>query len=234
MVLVLMILCGQAWAENDIATAKGSFYLSASSGTYVGARDTTETSSAIGSAYQVVGQRKLGATYQLYRAGNRFVIPTMSSASECTLWVYGREDDSDTNFSIYIIGANSMRPIQDKADYILFDGRTAGGAHTGTILNNAYASTDFVDATWNPIVFNAAGIDSLVAAQGDTLWIALISKEDYDNSAPTNDEYIVFESLAEVGFEPYLSFTYNDPVVPVAKHDTYTLVNPYNQITRIK
>jgi hypothetical protein len=106
----------------------------------------------------------------------------------------------------------------------------AGGAHTSTILNNAYSTlTDYTIDAWNPIIFNAAGLDSLAAAQGDTLYIAIISKEDTDNSAPTGDEYIVVSGINDLGEEAYLSFTYNDPVVPIPKHGSYTLPGIYGQ-----
>ena len=54
--------------------------------------------------------------------------------------------------------------------------------------------------------FNTAGLDSVFAASTDTLWIALVSREDQQNSTPTNSEYIIFNTTT-----PYLSINYSIP-----------------------
>lgn len=208
LVVAVCIVACYANADVTTSTVVSDMYYSASSGTYAGARDTTESANS-GAAYNVIGQRKLGSTYQVCRTFMAFPIPILTAATECTLFVYGREDDSDTDFQVYVHGARAAAPALTKADYPNFNGMTIGGAHIGTILNNAYTvSTNYVDNTWNGIVLNAAGLDSLVAASNDTLWLVMVSKEDYDNSAPTNPEYVVFESDYEEGKEPYLSFNY--------------------------
>lgn len=151
-----------------------------------------------------VGQKTSEA--QVYRSFLSFPIPSLESADACTLYINGATDASTTDFIIYINLADNYNTI-GTGDYDAFDGWTSGSAHTGTILNDSWNSSSY-SAAWNIIVFNSSGLSQVEGANTDTLHIALISKEDYDNSEPSNDEYIIFDSSSDSGTEPYLSLDY--------------------------
>ena len=177
------------------------------SSNYSAVRDTT---AGYTNANMVsVGQTKQSETfYSVKHSFFQFPLPElMSSVLACTLYVYGSDNQSTTDFEIYIHGANAYRPLLANPDYINFNGRRTGQAHNGTVLNDTWNSSSY-SATWNQIIFNAAGLDSMEATGPDTLAVAMISKEDFDNSAPTGNEYVVFESSSEAGKEPYISFSY--------------------------
>jgi len=194
-------------AEND-----GRAYIYAVE-TYATVRDTSQGNS-VSTNLLSVGQwyRTDTTDYYVFRSFASFVIPAMDSAQACTLYVNGYQNNSTTDFEIYIHGAEAYGPEIGSRDYSKFNGRQTGAAHDGTVLNNTWNSSSY-SAGWNTLVFNAAGIDSVEAAAGDTLLIALISKEDYDNSAPTDEEYIHLESSEASGEEPYLSIQYLPDIV---------------------
>jgi hypothetical protein len=80
-------------------------------------------------------------------------------------------------------------------------------------LNDAWNTSSFLLEDWNEIVFNNDGLAAIMTKQNDTFLIAMISKEDFDNSAPADKEYIWFYSTSTAGKEPYLSITYTPPIV---------------------
>lgn len=155
------------------------------------------------SYYLNVGQVFTGSNYNIDRA---FIgipgIPGMVSASACTLFVDGYTNASDTDFDLYIVGARAWKSTLSSGDFPHFNGWVSSGTYTGTVLNNTWNTSSY-SSNWNAIIFNAAGRDSLAAAAGDTLWLAMLSSRDYTPSAPTGNEYVIF-----AGSAPYLSFTY--------------------------
>lgn len=74
-----------------------------------------------------------------------------------------------------------------------FDGWGATGAYTGTILSNNWTSAIY-SSDWNYFVFNSAGEDTVVAHQGDTLNVMILSNEDAAASQPSGNEYAGFTS----------------------------------------
>lgn len=178
--------------------------------TYTNVRDAatggTAQTSQIG-----VGQNVI-VSYYIFRGFASFAIPDMSACTACSLFLEGKEDNSTTDFGVYIHTSTYSNPITE-GDYDLFDGHQASGIYNGTVLNNTWNSSSY-SPTWNEFVFNAAGLAVVLAAKNTTLRLVLISKEDYDNSAPTDSEYIYFESSATAGKEPYLSLTYTSTVAP--------------------
>ena len=178
-------------------------------GTYANARNATTAENLTTATYLAIGQRE-GVEYDVYRTFMSFAIPEMESASACTLKVYGRQDSSDDDFILYVLSADDSATELTTADYNAFDGWVSEDTFTGVNLIDSYTvSTNFVDDAYNNLIFNAAGIDSLEAASGDYLWIVILSKEDYDNSAPGSgrDEYVLYELDTE-DQEPYLSINY--------------------------
>ncbi|MFC1693309.1 hypothetical protein ACFL1R_07385 [Candidatus Latescibacterota bacterium] len=174
---------------------------------YLTARDASS-----GAAYTFnwrVGQTLAGGgNYNIFRAFAGFPIPeNIYAVNACSLYINGDVDLSVTDYDIYIHGASEYSPTLEGDDFPRFDGRQTGQGHNGAILTESWNSSSY-SSGWNHIVFNTTGRNSVKAATGDTLWIALISKKDYDNSTPTNDEYIAFDSTEDTGTEPYLSLVY--------------------------
>lgn len=157
-----------------------------------------------------VGQQWVDPYYYIYRSFGSFALPEMSSVSACSLFLNGYGDYSDTDFDIYIHTSTHSDPLV-KADFDLFDGHQATGSYNGTVLNNSWNSVDY-SADWNEIVFNGAGLTAVLAKQNDTFNIVVISKEDYGNSTPTNQEKVTFNQSSIGGSEPYLSITYTQAI----------------------
>ncbi len=191
-------------------TATNDGYIRNTGVTYQDYRDLATASSAFvgsdGTPWRV-GQS--AGFVRVERAFTAFPIPSLASADACTLFVWGAVDASTVNFGIYIHSARAYKSVVTTADAQNFSGFRAGTTHNGAILNNTWNSSSYA-AAYCPIVFNAAGLDSIEACIGDTLWVALISKEDYDNSAPADEEYVQFKSSGDAtpGNRPYISLTY--------------------------
>jgi len=193
LLLALMLTAQPADADTLKSNLGGNGGLSVTSvATYVLARDAN---TATGSGGGISVGQSYASTYGVYRSFVGFPIPAGGMITSGKLIFDGSADSSTTDFVIDVVGASLYKSILATNDFPLFDGRTAGSAHTGTILNNAWNSSAY-SADWNSIEFNSAGLDSLNAAMGDTLWIALISHEDYTNSEPSSREYVTFSSAA--------------------------------------
>lgn len=175
---------------------------------YATGRDKETADGAITTQISV-GQNPVGHT--VYRSFLTFALPSIHEVLAETLYVDGKSDVSTTDFGIYIHTSTYSTPIAT-TDYDLFNGRKAGTSHTGAILNNTWNSSSY-SAGWNAIVFNAAGLDTTEVHRDGAFKIALISKEDYDNSDPGGvTEYIDFENSTASGKEPYLSLLYVPPL----------------------
>ena len=189
--------------ETDIDVNYTSGGMTKASGvTYADARDS-ETASSTGNE-PVVGQSCSG-TYAVRRSLLNFTIPAMSAAVACSLFLEGGADVSAEDFDIYILISTYATPLGAE-DFPVFDGRQTGVPHTGTVLNASWNSVDY-SAGWNEIVLNEAGLAAVLAAQGGTLKLALISKKDYDNTAPTVSEYVIFSVITGAN-KPYLHLSY--------------------------
>lgn len=187
------------------------------SGTYESARNVTDGIIVDTDVYTVGQTEADGAStqYAVYRSFIAIPIPNIfRSVSACTLYVNGSFDLSETDFDVKVYGASQYKSTLTTADFDQFDGWAASGAYTGTALSGAWNSSTY-SADWNAIVFNAAGIDSLMAAVGDTLWIAMLSQEDVASSAPGSSvqEIVTFTNT---GSSPYLSIEY----LPIEENDT--------------
>jgi hypothetical protein len=159
----------------------------------------------------ISGQYLSGSDYLVIRGFVCFpAIPAgMITATACTLYVDGRTDLSVTDFDIDVLGARSWKSVLTIADFTHFNGWAASGNYSGTILGTM--NTSAYSADWNKIIFNAAGLDSLKAASGDSLWLALLSGNDYIPTQPSGNEYVRFTG----GTSPYISYTYTSaPVAP--------------------
>ncbi len=193
--------------------------------TYATARNAAAGSSA--SAQEInIGQL---AGFNVLRSFISFAIPDLGTATAISLFLKGESDHSTTDFDMYVLTSTYSNPLV-KEDFDLLDG-WGTGTFTGAVLNNTWNTSSYAgNENWNELTFNAAGISATVAKKSDTLKLALISKEDYDKSEPTNDEYINFYGSYYAGKKPYLSITQsigspptryrfqNDPI-PIFKND---------------
>jgi hypothetical protein len=188
-------------------------FTNASSGVYTGVRDSTTSSYAYDNI-PMVGQSLVGEIYTVYRAFFSFPIPAgLATVDACSLYVYGDDNQSVTDFNIIITGANAVRPVISKADFVRFDGHTSSGAYTGMHRLNIPWNSASYSAGWNKLIFNTVGLDSIKNASGDTLWVAMISHKDSASTAPSNSEYVRWNKLTN---SPYISITYESsaPATP--------------------
>lgn len=203
--VLAMLFAGNAWGvtASVIATNNGAVYTS--NGDYATGRNLT-SGGTTDTATLRIGQ---STGYTCRRGFCTFAIPTAATITAVSLFLYGKTDVSTTDFELYVLVSTYSATLTD-TDFPLFAGWAASGTYTGTVLNNTWSSASY-SATWNELVFNAAGLAAVLAANSGTLKLAVISKEDYASSAPTNDEYINFETSGTVGKEPYLAITYTLP-----------------------
>ncbi len=157
-----------------------------------------------------VGRDK-DSSYTFYRSFLTLPIPltqdSVYAVTGVSLFLNGGTDHSKTDFQIYVVGAEAYGPTLTTADVNQFDGWQAIRPYNGTVLNDSTYSALW-SADWNEIVFNAAGRDSLIAALGDTLRIALMSKRDYANTPSVEGkEYVTYVSSAGSD-DPYIEITY--------------------------
>jgi hypothetical protein len=197
----------------NAGSSRSGWMVNSSFVNYVTGRDGT-TGSATAGAYAWVGaDSTTGGQFNIFRSFFSFPIgmPGIVAASACTLYVYGAYDGSTTDFGIHLKGARSYRSVLENADFPRFNGHTASGEYDTTkVLNATWHSSSYLNAAWNRIVFNQAGLDSLTAAKGDTLWIAMLSNRDEAGTACHGEEKIEFYSASSPA---YLSFTYTLPTI---------------------
>ena len=196
--LLVLGLAAPSWGAD--ATGTLSYKMYDRDGTYNTARDNGDADSNSSGGCSV-GQK---TTFDVIRGYMEFPIPALSSVASCYLYTYGDADNSTTDFDIELFTGSWISMATSQWD--AFDGWTAGSAHTGTNLAESWNTSSF-SVGWNIIELNAAGRAAILAAQGTTIKIAMVSAEDVSRSEPTGDEYVSFESIASAGEEPFLRIT---------------------------
>lgn len=195
------VVLGETTASINL-TYDGGRYVGNIPGTYASKRDSSTATNVL----SVIRVGQLYAdTYNIYRGFFKITVPALSSVVACSLYVDGSSDQSTTDYGIYLLTAGSYGEF-DKNAYVMFDGRQIGSAHTGSILNNTWNSSSY-SADWNVLVFNAAGLDTVAAYAGRDLYLSLISKNDYDNTAPIGSEHVTFSGSSQ----GYVSLVYTTP-----------------------
>lgn len=197
-ITALLMWGGVCWGADTTATVTYNMYNR--NGTYTTARDAVSaTNNSSGGAR--VGQN---TSFDVIRGYLEFPIPALSSVASCSLFMYGDTDNSTTDFVVDLFTGSWASTATTEWDQ--FDGWVSGSAFTGTNLTDGWNTSGF-SVGWNEIVLNAAGRAAILAAQGTTIKIAVISANDVSRAQPSGDEYVSFESKAAVGKEPYLSIT---------------------------
>lgn len=161
----------------------------------------------VSTTQNTVGQSSSGNFY-LWRDFLSFVLPEMTEVTSVSLFLDGISNSSGTDFNVFIHTSTYTDPLE-VGDWGLFDGHQASGAYDGVGLNESWNSVDYSDG-WNEIVFNTPGKAAVLAAQGSTFKIVIISAEDYNNSQPGDDEYVIFSTTIHEGLEPYLKIVYSN------------------------
>ena len=184
-----------AWGQD--ATATLSYYMRDQDATYTTARDNISASNNSSSG-PWAGQN---TDFNVYRGYLEFPIPALGSVTSCYLYVYGKTDNSTTDFNIALFTGSWSSMATSEWDQ--FDGWTSGSAHTGTNLTDGWNTSNFT-VGWNIIELNANGRAAILAAAETTIKIAMISGEDVSRSEPSGDEYVAFEAIAASGKEPFL------------------------------
>ena len=225
LIFSLLTVC---YAETGTCTV--TYWIRNGEATYAATRDDASGSNDSSGGPQV-GQ---ATGFNVHRGYLHFTIPALTSCTSCYLYMYGDTDNSTTDFQIMAyLGEWADNPSSVKWDE--FDGWEASGAYTGTtfIPVGTWSSSDFV-VGWNALEFSGDGLAAVLAASESTLKIALISKEDVDDSEPTDNEYVSFEGVAS-GTPPYLmingfpaSGTYNSFTVLGSDGYCYGIDATYN------
>jgi len=199
----LILIARSAFAVTGTVTSTYNIY--DTEATYAAVRDSTQGSNDSSSGPKV-GQT---TAYRVYRGYLNVTIPALASCTSAYLYLYGDGDNSTTDFEIMAYLGQWSGTVSS-AEWELWDGWTSGSAHTGTtFIDIGEWSTSSYVIGWNIIELNAAGRAAVLAAQGGTLMIALISKEDTDYDAPSNDEWVSFDGLGDEK-APYMRI--NDPI----------------------
>ncbi len=196
------VVSGQQLTSVDAA---GWAYVRSYDETYLTARNAENADAVIETGAVRVGQE---TGYQVHRSLIHFPLTTLAgvSVSACTLFVDGVQDQSETNFSVFVYQADTSGPTYGVEDFSHFSGWESSGTYDPTVsyLMNVGWNTSGYSAGWNAITFASAGIATVQAALGDTLWIAMISSRDRNATTPTTYEFVEFENYPV----PYLSIEY--------------------------
>ncbi len=200
--------------------ADGQLGSSSFGGAYTTARDIATANFAITTTEIIVGQRDAGgSTYQIRRGYISFAIPDMASVSACTLFAYGKIDQSTTDYDVQLF-ASEYPPTLATADWDIFDGHQSSGAYNGTRLNDPVNTSAFSVEGWNPFLFNSDGLSAVSAKKDGTLGLIFISSRDSSSTQPSDQSLVIYYSSLTGGKEPYLSFTYTEPPPPLINEPT--------------
>lgn len=190
-------------------TAANDGWVRGDGASYSDARNSA-VGGASGATVVAVGQT---TTPGVLRGFLSFTIPSVAACAAASLFIKGFQDISTADFAVYILDSDYTPPLS-VGDFPEIDGWAASGVYTGTVLNNSWNSADYPgDGSWWEITLNAAARAKIVAATDSTLRLALVSKEDYDESAPVAAEWMQFYSSSTAGSEPYLRINYTPPIV---------------------
>jgi len=206
--LLLFLLPVSLRADTSTVVAIQDGYVQSANATYATARDAT-TGTSIADHIRV-GQIPFEGTYYDFRAYLAFPIEDIAGTyTAAVLSIKGLQDASTQDFDVHMVAAQ-YGPTLYADDFASFTGHTASTAYTLTDLAETWNSESIV--AWNSITLNAAGLSLLNAAQGDTLWIALISANDAAKTAPTDSEYVRFYNSSTADSEPYLTLTSSNAI----------------------
>ena len=205
LLLIILVLLFAVTAYAETGTNTVTYWIRNGEATYDATRNDGSGSNDSSSGPKV-GQQ---AGYVVHRGYAHFTIPALGSCTSAYLYLYGDADVSTTDFEIMAyLGLWADNPSSAKWDQ--FQGWQASGVYNGTtFIDVGEWSTASGITGWNVIELNADGRAAILTAQGDTLKIAFISKEDVNYDAPAGDEYVSFEGFGSA-FAPYLRI--NDPI----------------------
>jgi len=159
-------------------------FITGQSTTYATARSTSTACSTTACNF---GQRKLGSTYYCYRAFAIFdtsSLPDGITLTGAKLWFSVSTDGSTTDFDIEVLACTWTSALCSNTE-ANYDAALAGTTILGSL------STSGLGTGWKSVTLGA-NLDQ-ISLSGNT-YIVVRSKNDYDSTAPTGDEYIALTS----------------------------------------
>ena len=191
----------------NIGSKSGHYRTGDTNVTYLNARNTATKAARLN---EITSHYRVGTQYYSANFGYQsrsylsFPMPSMSAVITCSLYVNGY--DNYNSDSLVVVSASEIKTtIGDNPGWFSkFSGWASTGVYTGKILNSNIAYTYSTGEMG--FEFNAVGRDSVKAASGDTLWLALLSYRDYQNTIIATNNYSSFDSQNDI---PYLSYTYS-------------------------
>jgi hypothetical protein len=184
----------------------GYLYNENSTGSYGNVRNATSAYWIYDSQTTVrVGQYKVATLYFLDRAFLYFdceSIPDSTTITSAVLSLYIASDYSDSEFNVTVQSPSVSRPHEPLQGYDYYYGWysvNCGSRNTDSIVGAGY---------WN-ITLNSEGLSKISWGSTHTRFVVR-SYEDISNSAPTGNEYIIFDSAnygSTVAAKLYVSYT---------------------------
>ena len=186
-------------------------YMYSQNATYATARSTYGGGSLDNaSVVLAIGQRKTGGPVYLCYEGfiyfNTSDIPDDNIIESATLSLWTLEDDSLSDFTTEARLHTWSGGGLTSADWV------AGADMSGKTLLATFASAAYANEVYNAFTSEAAFLSS-ISKTGNTE-ILLCSKQQTDNTTPTQDEYIVWYSADMPGQQPKLVVVHSVPAVP--------------------
>lgn len=190
-------------------------YIQGTTATSYAVARATSTSADTTSASADVGQRKAGPIWSVRRAYLFFDttvanIPADAEIVSATLYLCASLDGSTTDFEIQVRRQDWESPLDDAGlRETNYDDALA------TALDVVFRNTS---SGWTvDTYYNAAVTIGNIDRDNGTKYV-IVSKEDIDNSAPADDEYVSFYASEQSGSDkdPYLEVVYTIPGQPAS------------------
>jgi hypothetical protein len=194
--------------SNVYASSDG--FVTSSNETYNTQR-VAETGYNANTSYLNCGQEYGGSFYNAYRSFMTLSIPSVGNILDVLLSLYLGTNSSTTVFDLYLLESDYDGTVSTN-DWNKFDGWSAEGTFTGTVLNHRFGSGGLI-AGYNNLVFNLDGRALVTDTQGSSLLLALLSSRDYNGNAPSSgvNEKANFKGSYQSGTsqDPYLTIYYD-------------------------
>lgn len=143
--------------------------------------------------------------YDIYRGALHFDtsnLPENAEIDSATLYMYGKTDESDTNFDITVVSGNMLHSPLVAADYYYLGQEETS---CGTISTSSFSTSAYFS-----IPLNATGEGEIIR-EGVTI-LGLRSSLDISMTAPSGDEYVsIWSTEAEYSKRPKLTILYTIP-----------------------
>lgn len=142
-----------------------------------------------------------GATYNVRRGFLPLDLSELTSEiSDASLYLTGSVDWSTTDFNLIIVEGTESDILQDNTSF---------NGYNTTVLGTWNTSSFLTTSRGIKIDFTPAGITFLNDNLGNEVVLCLISEEDLNDSAPTDNEYVSFKNVLDADTEKRPVLYYN-------------------------